>query len=358
MSPQRPEEKESLREQRLLQIREEAEQKGRVNDAGIRPAGSPFPKASPETGYYQQPMLKEPQWTWMIPLYFFIGGATGSLGVIGSLADVIGDEYRLAKQARWLAIGGVAVSSGLLVADLGRPGRFLNMLRVFKPQSTMSMGSWILSAFSTSAAASSFADLLRMKFGSALPIRIISGAGRLGSTLFGMPFHNYTGVLIGTTAVPVWNERVDSLPSLFGMSGLQSAASVLELLGNEDSRALNLLGLLSSSMETREMVDVATTHARALNPLKTGASGALVQTGAWLSGPIPLLLRLAACLPGRHPNLRRAAALSAIAGSLFTRYGWVHAGTVSARDWRLPLEIDDPEARLSRRATPALDYEI
>jgi hypothetical protein len=330
--------RQSASEARLLDIRRQAEEQGRVEDAGIRPAGSPFPIASPATGYYGQHLLKEPQWTWMVPLYFFVGGAAGSLGVIGSLADVVGDEFELAKHARWMAVGGAMLSSGLLIADLGRPSRFLNMLRVFKPQSTMSMGSWVLSAFATSAAASSFADLLRSKFGDALPVKVISGAGRAGSTLFGMPFHNYTGVLIGTSVIPVWNDRVSTLPGHFGMSGLQSAVALLELAGHHDHRALNLLGLLSASMETWEQVDMATSPSPASAPLKRGLSGALVQTGAWLSGPVPLLFRLASCLPGKHPRMRRIAAYSAIAGSLFTRYGWIEAGSGSARDWRLALQ--------------------
>jgi hypothetical protein len=158
-----------------------------------------------------------------------------------------------------------------------------------------------------------------------------------------MPFHNYTGVLIGTTVVPVWNERAGSLPGHFGMSGLQSGVSILELMGHEDSRALNLLGLLSASMEAWEQFDIGQSQSRALEPVKSGKTGALVQAGAWLSGPLPLLLRLAACLPGEHKGLRRLAACSGILGSLFTRYGWVQAGKVSAQDWRLPLEIDAPE---------------
>jgi hypothetical protein len=89
------------REEHLLEIRREAELTGHVKALGVRPEGSPFPIASPKTGYYRQPLLKEPQWTPLIPFYFFVGGAAGSLGVIGSLADVIGGEEKLAKQARW-----------------------------------------------------------------------------------------------------------------------------------------------------------------------------------------------------------------------------------------------------------------
>src|SRR5579875_182088 len=132
----------SDRERRLEVIRDVAKQLGNVAGQGIRPAGSPFPLASPQTGYYAQPLLKEPQWTQLVPLYFFVGGASGSLGVIGSLADLFGSERKLALKARWMALGGAAISSVLLIADLGRPSRFLNMLRIFKPQSAMSVGSW------------------------------------------------------------------------------------------------------------------------------------------------------------------------------------------------------------------------
>src|SRR5205085_2182136 len=166
----------------------------------------------------------------------------GDGGVIGSMADWVGDDYELARDARWLAFGGAALSGALLVADLGRPARFLNMLRVLKPQSPMSVGAWLLTAFSAHAAAAKFADLVEDRFGSSLPVRLIAGASKAGSALYGMPFSNYTGVLIGATAIPVWNRNVKTLPIHFGASGLQSAVSLLELWGHDDSAALNWLG--------------------------------------------------------------------------------------------------------------------
>ncbi|HMH08204.1 MAG TPA: hypothetical protein VK579_16135, partial [Terriglobales bacterium] len=62
------------RERRLLELRREAELRGEVKGSGVRPRGAPFPMASPETGYYGIPLLKQPSWTWEIPLYFFVGG--------------------------------------------------------------------------------------------------------------------------------------------------------------------------------------------------------------------------------------------------------------------------------------------
>jgi hypothetical protein len=108
--------------------------------------------------------------------------------------------------------------------------------------------------------------------------------------------------------------------------------------------------MLSASMETWETVDIAASKSRALLPLKQGSSGALIGAGALLSGPLPLLLRIGSVLlPGRRPTLRRLAACAGIAGSLFTRYGWVQAGKHSARDWRLALEIEEPEPAKARR---------
>ncbi len=332
---------ERSRELRLDAIRREAEDKGRVELPGIRPAGSPMPVASPETGYYRQPLLKEPQWTPLIPFYFFVGGASGSLGVIGSLADIIGNERALARTARWMAMGGSALSGVLLIVDLGRPERFLNMLRVFKPQSTMSVGSWIFSGFSASASVSSFADALRAIGENGPLVRLMSAAGRTGSVLFGMPFHNYTGVLLGTTAVPVWNSYVQSLPREFGMSGLQAAVSLLELAGYENRTSLNVLGLLSAGVESAEAVSAIGKKKEVSKPLRRGRSGLLVTAGAILSGPVAIGLRTASIFAGKEKGrwLRRMAAWSGIMGSICFRYGWVEAGSASARDWRLPLEI-------------------
>jgi formate-dependent nitrite reductase membrane component NrfD len=332
----------SAKESRLNEIRRQASEGGTVNSAGVRAAGSPMPMASPQTGYYQQPLLKEPQWSPLVPLYFFVGGASGSLGVIGSLADLVGGDKEMARKARHMASAGSAISSVLLIADLGRPSRFLNMLRVFKPQSAMSVGSWVLSGFSASAAASTIADILDTRTDGCMISGFLRGVGRTGCVVFGLPFHNFTGVLIGSTAVPVWNNRIRSLPREFGMSGLQAAVGMLELSGETDSGALNALGMVSAAVESWEILEAMGVQDRALAPAKEGLTGALVQTAGILSGPVPLPLRLASLFTrrGKH-RLRQAAAISGVVGSLLQRYGWVQAGTVSARDRKVPLKIGE-----------------
>src|SRR4051812_10620255 len=155
-------------ERRLVEIRHEAESTGKVVAKGVRPRGAPFPQASPETGYYGIPLLKQPSWTWEIPLYFFVGGAAGASAVVGAIANYTGADRRLVRDARWIAAAGSIISPALLVSDLGRPSRFLNMLRVFKPQSPMSVGVWTLLGFSGGSVAAAFAASMRERYGESL----------------------------------------------------------------------------------------------------------------------------------------------------------------------------------------------
>ena len=340
-------------EARLMEIHREAEQKGNIKSPGIRPAGAPFPVASVETGYYGIPLLKEPQWKWEVPVYFFVGGAAGAAAVVAGIARYFGEDKQLVRDARWIAAAGGVLSPALLVADLGLPSRFLNMLRVFKIQSPMSVGSWMLSAFSSAAAATAFAGMLRQRFGDWLPIRVLENAGEALAIATGLFISNYTGVLIGATAIPVWNKNISTLPIHFGASGLGSAVSLLELVGHPHSRALNALGIGSALIEILEGANIEMTPAAANAPLKRGPSGWLTRAGGVLSGPLPLLLRLLAASSGneRSRALRRTAALATLAGSFLTRIAWVQAGRVSARNFRLPLQLPEASTKYSIPST-------
>jgi Polysulphide reductase, NrfD len=332
-------------EQRLIDLRREAELHGKVKGSGSRPAGAPFPTASPETGYYGIPLLKQPSWTWEIPLYFFAGGAAGAAAVVGAIANYSGADPKLVRDARWIAAAGALVSPGLLISDLGRPERFLNMMRVFKPKSPMSVGVWTLLGFSGGATAAAFAGFVRERYGPSFPIRVLENAGEAASLLFGLPFFNYTGVLIGATAVPVWNENAGSLPLHFGASGVSAAVGLLELMGHDKSRALQALGVGASLIECWEGWRIESSRKSVLAPLKYGGSGALARTGGALSGPVPAALRILSLMTAkkRSRKLRQLAAVSSVAGSLLTRIAWIRAGHVSAQDWRQPLGIQASE---------------
>ena len=313
-------------ERRLEEIRREAEQTGRVAAAGIRAAGAPFPKATAENGYYGLPLLKEPVWTWEIPAYFFVGGMAGAAAVVGVAARISGANEEIVRDARWIAAAGGAISAPLLVGDLGRPERFLNMLRVFKVQSPMSVGAWTLAAFGSASAASLFAEEMRRQ--TDLPVTAVGDAAALLSAATGTVMATYTGVLIGATVIPAWSKHASTLPLHFAASALSSAVSMLELLGHEEP-ALKALGIAANAFETFVGARIEMRGGKESEPLRHGASGTTIRIGGLLSGPLPLLLRL---LGGRSKRARRAAAVSSLAGSLITRFAWVKAGRASARN--------------------------
>ena len=325
-------------ERRLDELRRQAIDDGVVHAPGVRPAGAPFPAASNRDSYYGLPLLKAPVWTWEVPAYFFIGGAAGAAAVIGAVARAGGGRGRLVRDARWIAAAGAAASPPLLISDLGRPERFLNMLRVFKQQSPMSVGAWTLVAFSNAAGAAAFADAVHRSTRGRVPVKVVGDAAEVLSAATGLVLSTYTGVLIGATAIPAWSRNVALLPIHFGASGVGAAVSLLELMGHRD-RALNRLGIGAAVVETAIGLGIEGRSDAALDPLKHGWSGRVTRAGGILSGPLPLALRLVA---GRSPAARRVAAVSTVLGSLLTRAGWIAAGHESAR-----RPADLPEAGAS-----------
>ncbi|MDQ6748466.1 MAG: polysulfide reductase NrfD, partial [Candidatus Dormibacteraeota bacterium] len=158
-------------------------------------------------GYHGQPILKEPVWTWEIPAYFFAGGLAGASAGLAYGAHLRG-QPELARRAWAAALTGVAVSPALLISDLGRPERFLNMLRMFKLTSPMSVGSWVLSVSSTTTAVAALNAFTGRLAGPAAVARPLAA-------LFGLPLSTYTGALLANTAIPVWHEARRQLPVLF-----------------------------------------------------------------------------------------------------------------------------------------------
>lgn len=272
--------------------------------------------------YYGRPTLKPPVWTWEVPAYFFVGGAAGAAALIGAVARRTGASETLVRDARWIAAAGGALSPPLLISDLGRPERFLHMLRVFKLRSPMSVGAWTLVAFSSAAAAAAFADVANRSTGGRLPVTVVADASEVISAATGLVLATYTGVLLGATAIPVWSQHAKLLPIHFGASGLGSAVSLLELLGHHD-RSLNRIGAAAALTESVLSAHLETSDASATQALVRGGTSTMARAAGLLSGPVPLALRL---LTGRSPTARRLAALSTLAGALLTRIAWVEAG--------------------------------
>jgi Polysulphide reductase, NrfD len=169
----------------------------------------------------QGPMLHAPVWTWEVPVYFWFGGMAAGSSFIAVACDLAGD-HRSAKIARGVSLAALLPCPPLLVLDLGRPERFYNMLRIFKVRSPMSMGSWCLSAFGGLLAGAVGADLL----GWHRTARTMGVATAAAGTYLG----SYTGVLLASTAVPVWGRSRSFLGPIFISTATLTGASTTRLV--------------------------------------------------------------------------------------------------------------------------------
>ena len=291
--------------------------------------------------YYGRPIIKEPVWEWEIPLYFFTGGLAGASATLGLVADVAGNKP-LARSAWTAAFAGIAVSPALLVADLGKPTRFINMLRMFKITSPMSVGSWILTAASgTFTAAFARARLGRLN-------RIGAVSGVLGGVL-GPALSTYTAVLVADTAIPAWHEARNQLPFVFAGSSMASAggaACILTPVAHAGpARRLAIAGAVVEGAASQVMER----HLGALGrPYHEGASGrfALAAKSLTVAGAAVIARR------GHGRAGAVAGGLLLLAGSVCERFTVYHAGFQSARDPEATVGPQRERAAAAGRPSP------
>ncbi|MFL6451655.1 MAG: NrfD/PsrC family molybdoenzyme membrane anchor subunit [Bryobacteraceae bacterium] len=290
----------------------------------------PEPRRNDPT-YYDVPMLKEPVWEWAIPLYYYIGGLTGASLVLGAAAQVGRSEHAntLIRRCHWVGFAGSVISGALLVWDLGKPSRFLNMLRVFRPTSPMNIGAWILSGTGATATG---ALLVRGRSGW---LRIPGELLGYAAGIFGAGLATYTGVLVANSAIPIWQESRKFLPIVFGSSALASLGCTFDLVTeNPDERRItNVLGNVGRAAELIAgtlMEHQASAVPRVGRPFKRGFSAVMWRSAELLT----LASLLVSAARNRTRKTRVAAGLLGTAGSLLLRYTVEHLGTVSARDAR------------------------
>jgi hypothetical protein len=187
-------------------------------------------------------VVKQPVWTPEVPWYFLTGGLTGGAATLALAAEWRGRE-RLAWSARVVAMSAGTVSPALLISDLGRPERFLNMLRVFRPTSPMSMGSWLLAAAGASNGVAAAWKLFGLFERLSLPARLVAG-------LTGPPMTTYTAALLANTAIPVWREARRELPFVFaGSAAAATGAAVAALTPVAEAGPARRLAVLGAATE-------------------------------------------------------------------------------------------------------------
>ncbi|MGH3191032.1 MAG: NrfD/PsrC family molybdoenzyme membrane anchor subunit [Streptosporangiaceae bacterium] len=279
------------------------------------------------TSYYGRPVIKEPVWQAVdVPSYLFLGGLAGASSVLAAGAQQSG-YGELARMAKITALGAVSLSAVALVHDLGRPGRFANMLRVFKPTSPMSVGSWLLAAYGPVAGAAAVCDVTG----------ILPQAGRaatLGAGLLGPAVATYTAALICDTAVPGWHAGYREMPYLFAGSAAGAAGGlgllVLAPAEGRPARTLAALGATTELVAKRLLLRrLAGSDGQSLaEPYEAGRPGAMLRTAEALTAG-----GLAGALLGRRSRLVSAlSGASLVAASALTRFGIFEAGMASARD--------------------------
>ena len=284
--------------------------------------------------YYGRPIVRPAPGEKDVPAYLFTGGlAAGSalLAVGGQLTR----RKALRRAGRLTALGAVGLSTYFLVNDLGRPERFVNMLRVAKPTSAMSMGTWILSGFGAAAGAAAVAEAAPL-----LPRRGLLGlvrkvlppvgaAAGLGAAALAPMLATYTAVLLADTATPSWHAAYSELPFVFAGSAMASGAAVGLIAAPVDQAGpARRMAVLGAGLELYQAHQVETGKGLLSEPYHEG------QAGRWLRAARTLTAAGAlGALAGRRSRLISAlSGVALLAGSALTRFGVYEAGIASAKD--------------------------
>ena len=277
------------------------------------------------TSYYGRPVIKSPTWRVPdVPLYLYLGGAAGVSATLGALADVTG-RPGLRRVGRLAALGGALVSVGALIHDLGRPTRFLNMLRVIKPTSPLSVGSWILAPFGTLSGLAAASEITGIAPG-------IGRAAGFGAGLVGPAMTTYTAVLLADTAVPAWHAGYPDLPFVFAGSAM-AAGGGMGLLASGDVTPARRVAVAGAAVELAATALLERRVGYARTAYTEGRPGTLLRAAraATVAGAgAAIASGLVRGRRGRMLSIAAGALLNA--GSAATRFGVFDAGMVSARD--------------------------
>ncbi len=321
--------------------------RGTLTETGKPQAGEQW-TGQPET-YYNLPLLKKAHWGWQIIVYFFLGGVAGGAYLAATLADFFGlkRDQQLIRTGRYLSLACILASPILLIMDLGRPERFHHMLRILKFRSVMSLGSWSITFFGLccglTAAHQMAKDGLLNWFPfmartmRALPVKTIEAVG----ALFGLFVASYTGVLLSSTAIPIWARARHLLGPLFLTSGISTGLSALSFIlslgrfkGQQDTlERLDRAEMLATTTELGLIAALVPTLGPLARPLYKGKTGALFIPGTIVAGLIsPLLMRLRWRMNHKATprSLTISASLLTLIGGVILRTVWILVGRISA----------------------------
>lgn len=307
------------------------------------------------TSYYGRPIVKESPWEADIPAYLFAGGLAAGSSLVAAGADLTGRPV-LRRAGRLTSLVAVAFSGAALVHDLGRPARFHHMLRVAKPTSPMSVGTWILSVYGPLAGAAAVAEAATM-----VPPRWLRGPLRLlpllarptgiAAALSAPALASYTAVLLADTATPAWHEGFRELPFVFvGSAAAASAGMGLIAAPTSETGPVRRLAVGAAVLELLAERRREESMGMVAEPLHTGTAGRLTRAATVLTS----LGAAGALLGGRHRAVAAAAGVCLVVGSVCLRFGVFEAGQASARDPR--YTVVPQRERVERRGARATTH--
>lgn len=325
------------------------------------------PQANVETfdSYYGHNIVKPAPWGHEIPAYLFTGGLAGGTGLLASGGEMIGNK-RLQRNTRLVSLAALGVSGAALVADLGKPSRFLNMMRTVKLTSPMSVGSWILTgfgAFTSVAAATEVATQLLPKDSPLQPLLpFVDRVSSWGAGAFSAPLAAYTAVLLSDTATPTWHAAYHQLPFVFIGSALgASGGSGMVVCRVADAGPARNFAVIGSTIELAAHTIMENRLGLLGEPLHHGHAGTLLKAAkACTVAGVALTL-----VGGRRRPVAVVAGLSLMAGSALTRFGIFEAGIASAKDPKYTvvpqkerLQRKQAETLAARRAQMASEHGV
>ena len=303
--------------------------------------------------YYNRPAMKASHWGWLISAYYFTGGLSGAAQVIATVADLTGagDDRTIVRGGRYLALAALLVSPPLLIADLHTPARFYNMLRIFRPTSAMSIGSWVLTGFGAFATLAALAQGVDDLTGHPAARAVARGAG-VPAGLFGLVMASYTGALSASTSAPLLAAVPRTLPTLFGLAASASALAALTVYAEataapeEAHHQIERLALLVGLGELAAHAALYRTwHARGVHgALDTPRLALAYRVGmVGLGALVPTAIHAAQQLSGRRSRLvSLTAATAALVGVFIERAVIVFGGNASANSATEYLRFTQP----------------
>jgi protein NrfD len=312
------------------------------------------PEVQPLPTYFDLPAMKKSHYNWIISSYFFVGGIASAAQVVSSIADLLGKprDRALVRAGRYFAPVGALISTVLLIADLKKPSRWYNMLRIFRKTSPMSIGAWTLTVFGTlsglAATAQATDDLWRFR-----PGRVLARWLGLAATPPAMVVSFYTAVLLSATATPLWSAAYRRLPALFAASAMASGCStlilMLQALGSTTAavRPLQRLSLvaLTAQLVLAKATEQQWKERQVDEPMERPRRklvNRLAVTG--LGTVVPLTLHAFSLISGRRGRaLPAIASLSSLAGTFAERTLILYAGNDSAQRPQDYFRITQPE---------------